>query len=468
MSAYRRLVPALLATALLAGCTTEVEKSGLVVAATTPIIADLVRNVVGENDEVVSLVPSGADPHSFEPTLRTMREVAYADISFANGYLLEPEALMKTVREATSAPVIEVADHASTSGAVPIPMVENASLDAVWLGMRIHGAEGPQSINIRTASGPGKAHAYILSTFGLPQEIKSSVELPRNAHTHLSWGFTHPGVYELAVSAPGIEEEIISLAVGIDPAGTGKHVVDSGHIDITANFDTKRMELRDGDTVFSPEETVIAVASSTLQHIPPDPAYRFLGHAGDEIYLLPQAVLGKHIHGEIDPHLWHNVENTVVYVDVIAQQLSAIEPSRAEEFHQRAHTYQESLKELHSLVHERLKDVPSHLITTHHGYAYLDQGYGMDTAGFVSPNPAIEPSPRDVITLRRTLENLGVGAVFIDASEDGSADTMREIAANAGARVCTLYGDSFGGSVTSYIELVEHNSKEIQQCLERK
>ena len=54
---------------------------------------------------------------------------------------------------------------------------------------------------------------------------------------------------------------------------------------------------------------MIEVPNAALHEVPPDPSMRFLGRAGDLIHQLPQAVLGKHVHGEIDPHLWQDVGN---------------------------------------------------------------------------------------------------------------------------------------------------------------
>ena len=51
---------------------------------TTGILADLVRNVAGDRATVTQMVPDGADPHSYEPGLRTVRDVAYADLAFSN------------------------------------------------------------------------------------------------------------------------------------------------------------------------------------------------------------------------------------------------------------------------------------------------------------------------------------------------------------------------------------------------
>lgn len=60
------------------------------VAATTPVLADLVREVGGNRVSVVSVVPPGADPHTFEPTPGTAKALAQSRLLFANGLGLEP------------------------------------------------------------------------------------------------------------------------------------------------------------------------------------------------------------------------------------------------------------------------------------------------------------------------------------------------------------------------------------------
>lgn len=60
------------------------------VAATTPILADLVREVGGQRVSVESVVPPGADPHTFEPTPSTAKALAKSRLLFANGLGLEP------------------------------------------------------------------------------------------------------------------------------------------------------------------------------------------------------------------------------------------------------------------------------------------------------------------------------------------------------------------------------------------
>jgi ABC-type Zn uptake system ZnuABC Zn-binding protein ZnuA len=66
------------------------ERDTLRVVASTSVIADFARQVGGERVEVVSLVPTGADPHVHEPTPGDARSVADADLVLANGAGLEP------------------------------------------------------------------------------------------------------------------------------------------------------------------------------------------------------------------------------------------------------------------------------------------------------------------------------------------------------------------------------------------
>lgn len=60
------------------------------VAATTPILADLVRAVGGDRVRVATVVPPGADPHTFEPTPALAKALSQTQLLFANGLGLEP------------------------------------------------------------------------------------------------------------------------------------------------------------------------------------------------------------------------------------------------------------------------------------------------------------------------------------------------------------------------------------------
>jgi zinc/manganese transport system substrate-binding protein len=87
-----------------AGCRT------LEVVATTSILGDVVRNLVGEAARVAVLMPMGADPHSFSPSASQAASLREADLVVANGLGLE-EGLHEvlTAAAADGATVVEAA-----------------------------------------------------------------------------------------------------------------------------------------------------------------------------------------------------------------------------------------------------------------------------------------------------------------------------------------------------------------------
>jgi len=86
----------------------------LVVAASTPIFADIVANVGGDRVEVWSVIPPGADPHTWEASPREIVRLGESDSFVFMGASLEPfieaGAWRRAAREA-AIPQLELAEH---------------------------------------------------------------------------------------------------------------------------------------------------------------------------------------------------------------------------------------------------------------------------------------------------------------------------------------------------------------------
>lgn len=498
----------------------------LQVVTTTGILADLASHVLGDYGSATALVPPGADPHSYEPSLRDVRRIAYADVAFSNYLLLEEQGLIRTIETnlPEGAQYVEVAERATKHGATYIPLVEDHSLNTVWLGLRVRGdgrglgatktstvtvaatdvtyAPPPHQGVDESGSEPFLS-AYLTGTFGQPEPYFVSQDgfdaasnfrgdttsLPVNAHTHMSWSFTKPGIYRLSLAANldhevtvplnqgSVAQTTVTFAVGMDPATLGAHqVVSKGHMDIAVDLDKKQFYLwgdrqdgKVGSTAYDPAETVVWVPDAALNQIPADPSYRFMGHPGTNAYVLAQAVLGKHVHGEIDPHLWLSVPNAQAYVKVIRDALSTADPAHATQFEENAAAYLAELNQLDAYVSDTINQIPPsarQLVTTHDGYGYLAAAYGLNVVGFVTPNPAIEPSAKDMVALTNTVNSLQVPAVFLEPNAAAHAGELRRVANSAGIAVCRIYADSFGPDVHSYVQLMSQNAQNLKRCLD--
>ena len=125
------IIAALAIIALVGGlgaCGDDEQSSGsgkLNVVTTLPLFADFVREIGGERVEVKSLVPFGADAHTWEPAPSDVLRVTEADLAFANGLDLEPAAIeIIKPNLAGSASLIVLADEAREAGAAVADLPE--------------------------------------------------------------------------------------------------------------------------------------------------------------------------------------------------------------------------------------------------------------------------------------------------------------------------------------------------------
>ncbi|WP_030160834.1 anchored repeat ABC transporter, substrate-binding protein [Glycomyces sp. NRRL B-16210] len=476
------------------GCAATHSADGIQVVVTTEIIKDWAEIVGGDRVEVETIVPPGGDPHSYEPSPSDAATVARADLAFTNHLLLEEHALIKLFDSNVpeDAPNISLAENAEPYGAKLIPLVEDVGLDVVWLGFGVRGETRTRSaeIDLRLTgfTGPGTVAMFLTDAFGTPDvhwntadglDESDVITLPPQAHTHVNWTFTEPGVYELTTAATVTDEgrtteageATFTFAVGVNPREVreGATVLDDGHTDLTADLDTGAFVVRDderGD--LDPAEVVIDVPTRSIEVVPDAELFAFLGEPGTELYQLPQAVLGKHVHGEIDPHLWQNVRNAKAYVEVIVNALIEIDPEGRDAFEANRDAYLAELDALDAEVAAAIDTIPEadrQLITTHDAFGYLADRYGMQIAGFVVPNPAAEPSAKQVEQLTGTIADLEVGAVFVEPNLHARAGVLRQVAEDLDVRVCTLHGDALPQGAPTYVDMMRQNAAELARCL---
>lgn len=553
MGLVKSVIQAALVLTLVAGCAgvgVDPARDGqLRVVTTTGILADLVRNVAGGRATVSQLVPDGADPHSYEPSLRAIRDVAYADLAFSNYLLLEQHSIIRALDAnlPASAQSVSIAEEAAKQGATILPLVEDRALDTLWLGMRVsgdgkrYGANRASEVDLQVVSvqGPGQASSYLTTTFGTPELGFSShdgfdaasdykhdtVSLPADAHQHMSWAFTKPGVYRVQfkarlrpVKGKNVEFKTatFTFAVGVDAAAVAKRegrvVLGPGHGDVSVDLEAGRITLvadkqasgqawpsaaktasastpspapSDGASEPSQSDVVVAGAAHVPGHVALDPqrvvvdvptrtlaqvpqGYGFVGRAGTQAYILPQAVLGKHVHGEIDPHLWHDVHNAAAYVKVICAKLKQVDPAGASVYEANAARYLNQLAQLDTQVKSTLDTISEanrQLVTTNDAYAYLANAYGLKVAGFVAPNPASEPSLADRRKLAATIKDLHIKAVFLEPNLARTRSTLKVVASEAGVKVCPLYGDTLDNQAPTYQAMMRFNANSLARCL---
>jgi ABC-type Zn uptake system ZnuABC Zn-binding protein ZnuA len=86
-----------------------------VVVTTVAPITSIVANIVGDEAEVVGIVPEGTNSHTFEPRPSDAKQLARADVIFMNGLKLEePTRKLAESNKAAATEIVELGDETIT------------------------------------------------------------------------------------------------------------------------------------------------------------------------------------------------------------------------------------------------------------------------------------------------------------------------------------------------------------------
>src|SRR5512140_1635448 len=79
------VAPALLLAACAGPPASNAGRTSPVILTSTPLLADVTRNIAGDRVRVESLLPTGTDPHSYQPTPQDAARVSDSELIIVNG-----------------------------------------------------------------------------------------------------------------------------------------------------------------------------------------------------------------------------------------------------------------------------------------------------------------------------------------------------------------------------------------------
>jgi ABC-type Zn uptake system ZnuABC Zn-binding protein ZnuA len=175
-------------------------------------------------------------------------------------------------------------------------------------------------------------------------------------------------------------------------------------------------------------------------------------------------------HG-IDPHMWLDPNNVIVYVENIREAFTHLDPDGAAVYQPNADAYTAALKDLDAWIVEQVSQIPQErrlLVTNHEALGYFAERYGFTVAGTVieSFSSGAAPSAGQIAGLIDQIEANGAPAIFLDSSDNESL--AGQIADESGVRVVTgLHLESLtdGPPAATYIDMMKHNVTLIVEAL---
>jgi ABC-type Zn uptake system ZnuABC Zn-binding protein ZnuA len=169
-----------------------------------------------------------------------------------------------------------------------------------------------------------------------------------------------------------------------------------------------------------------------------------------------------------NPHLWLDPAIGKEYARIIRDTLIEADPEGRVIYEQNYTDYATTLDGTAGYLAETVSAVPTQhhkIVSTHDAFDYLARAIDFEVAGFVVPSPGQESSPGEVADILDTIEDFGIPAVFSEPQTDAEAQTLEQIASDAGVQVCTLYSDAFDDTVRTYVDLLRFDADELARCL---
>jgi len=170
-----------------------------------------------------------------------------------------------------------------------------------------------------------------------------------------------------------------------------------------------------------------------------------------------------------DPHAWHNLANTELYIANITKALIAADPANKADYQRNSQTY---LKQIYTLLAEakaKLGSLPPgnrKIVTSHDAFGYLGQAYGIDFMAPQGLSTEREPSAAEVAALIIQIRQAKVKAVFMENIKD--ARLLKQIAEESGAHIGgTLYSDALAasGPASTFTGLFAYNLNTLYDAL---
>jgi len=173
----------------------------------------------------------------------------------------------------------------------------------------------------------------------------------------------------------------------------------------------------------------------------------------------------------VDPHLWLDPHNVILYVENIREGLTHFDPDGAAEYKSNADAYVAELTALDAWIVEEVSRIPAErrlLVTNHEALGYFAERYGFSIVGAVMESFSADaaPSAQQMAGLIDQIRVSGAPAIFLDGSDNPTL--AQQIADETGVRVVTdLHLESLtdGAPAATYIDMMKHNVTQIVNAL---
>ena len=377
------------------------ENSKLQVVASATFLYEFSQNIGKEMIDVTLLVPMGADPHDWEPTIRDTERLQKADMIIVNG--IGYEHWLNSLELSDIAGIL-----VDTSNGI-------STLDSANHDEEKHDDHAKEDGHDEHTEEFYEEIAHVIEEFeeGQITQSQSIEEIEDILHEHEGDEHGHEGTIE----------DIENLL----------HEIEDGHLEGTEGLEEIH-HLVSGEDVHD-------------DHAKED------GHDDED----------KHNHGALDPHIWLNPVFAQLQVKNIANALSNSDPTNKNYYQSNAAIYNQELNLLDTKIRTELSGCKTDFITFHDAFSYFSEEYGLTQHTIISSTDSHgDVTPKTLEHIISLARELNIKVIF--AEENTSTKTSQVIADEIGGKVLVLSPLEIVSDET-YVEKMTQNLESLKDAL---
>ena len=168
----------------------------------------------------------------------------------------------------------------------------------------------------------------------------------------------------------------------------------------------------------------------------------------------------------IDPHGWLDPDNGKTWLDVIATELSKIDPDNADIYFDNVTQGKTDIDAVISEIEATLAAFRgTNFIVYHDAYQYFEKRFDVLAAGSISLGDVSDPSPARIAEIHQTVEDLDMTCVFSEPQFNPELVATVVDGAKAKARVIDPLGTRLTLGVDFYLNLLRDIAQTMASCL---
>ena len=174
----------------------------------------------------------------------------------------------------------------------------------------------------------------------------------------------------------------------------------------------------------------------------------------------------EHATANIDPHGWLDPDNGKTWLDVIATELSKIDPENTDIYFDNVSQGKTDIDAVISEIDATLATFRgTNFIVYHDAYQYFERRFDVLAAGSISMGDVSDPSPARIAEIRQTVEELDMTCVFSEPQFNPELIATVVDGTKARARVIDPLGTHLTLGADFYLNLLRNIAQTMASCL---